>query len=294
MYISYSGYKSYDSCPKQYWFRYIGKPVVDVPDNRVNSLFGTIIGQLFEWFYNEKLWTETNVEQKLRDRLFSSFDNILVRETRQGVIKWKPEDKKANYASPEALKEDVIQAIPRGLRIIKHHRLLGPMATAEVKLDQTVGPHVIGGRADFILRRMKPHEDLLILDGKGSKWRDKYVDGRQLRWYSMLHRLKFQHAPDRVGFVYWRFEPDEALDWVECSAKDLDDLQAEVTSALDKLDKDVADVAADPKHLPQAFPVQPGDSCHFCAFLTLCPEGQKFDSSKAPKHTGTGVEDVGL
>jgi hypothetical protein len=294
MYISYSGYKSYSSCPKQYWYRYIGKPVLEEPDNRVNSLFGTITGYLFEVFYNERLWMEKGVEQKLRDRLGVSFDGIIAKEAKTGVIKWKPDDKKANYASPEALVADVLDAIPRGLRIIKHHRLLGTPAAAEVKLDHQVGPHMIGGRADFIMKRIKPHEDTIIIDGKGSKWRDKYVDERQLRWYAMLYRLKHQTAPDRLGFVYWRFEPEESLDWVACSPSDLDALQAEISGALDKLEADKSALASDPASLPRVFPVKTGDSCRFCAYLALCPEGQKFESLTAPKHTGTGVDDVGL
>jgi hypothetical protein len=294
MYISYSGYKSYSSCPKQYWYRYIGKPVLEEPDNRVNSLFGTLIGHVFEVFYNERLWTMVGVEQRLRENLAASFDDILAREAKTGVIKWKAEDKKANYVSPEALRDDILETISRGLRIIKHHRLLGTPAAAEVKLDHKVGLHMLGGRADFIMRRIKPHEDTIIIDGKGSKWRDKYVDDRQLRWYAMLYRLKHQAIPDRLGFVYWRFEPEESLDWVACTPSDLDSLQVEVTEALDKLEAGKATLVSNPDSLPQVFPVKPGDSCRFCAYMPLCAEGQKFDGLMAPKHTGTGVEDVGL
>jgi hypothetical protein len=298
MYLSYTGYKTYTSCPRMYLFRYVQKPKLEVLENRVNSLFGTIIGNIFEAFYNEKLWAGNPgvaiVEKRLLDRVMTSYLKAVAKETRDGVILWKPDDSKANYASMEDLLEDVREAVPRGLRVIRHHRLLDRDALAEVKLDQDHEGHTIGGRCDIRMRRIEPHHDLILLDGKGSKWRDKYVDTRQLKWYAMLHRMKYGHMPDRLGFVFWRFEPDKGLDWVECSLNELDDLLISALTSIREIEDGQAQLAANPSSLPQAFPAHPGDGCRFCAYMPLCPEGTKFNTIKAPEHVGTGVEDVGL
>jgi hypothetical protein len=62
----------------------------------------------------------------------------------------------------------------------------------------------LGGRADFI-HGPKP---LWIVDGKGSVHREKYVDSEQLIWYALLHYIKHHVAPDRLGFLHYRFPDD--------------------------------------------------------------------------------------
>jgi hypothetical protein len=282
------------SCPRTYWYSYVEKPKLEVLENRVNSLYGTIVGRLFEIFYNEQIWNSRGVEQQLQDRVQEAYDRAIKKETRDGVIKWKPDDEKANYASPEALLADVRLAIPRGIRIIRHHRLLGRPSVAEVKLDHGVEGHILGGRADIIMRRIGPHHDLILLDGKGSKWRGKYVDALQLKWYAMLHRLKHKHMPDRLGFLFWRQEPETSVDWVDCSLNELDELQTSALITIKEIEDGIAQVKADPSSLSHVFPARPGGECRFCQYFTLCPEGQKFASLKPPTHEGTGVDDVGL
>ena len=301
MYLSYSGFKSYTSCPRMYWHQYIGKTKLVIPENAVNSLYGSIVGNLFETFYSAKLWRETGVEQKLLGLVPSHFLKVVAKETREGggrTIRWKPEDSKANYASPDALLDDVRVTIPRGLSIIRQHRLLGPtQSEAEVKLDHTVDGHTIGGRADFLIKRIAPYLDLVLIDGKGSKWRDKYVDVRQLKWYAMLHRLKHGFMPDKLGFVFWRFEAERAMDWVDFSEAELVELQGAVLSTMQRIEETTAQLATlggsdVPSALRETFPPSPGERCRLCAFRLVCPEGQHFDSVRVPIPDGTGVEDV--
>lgn len=289
MYLSYSGYKAYTSCPRMYWNQYINKTRLDEPDNRVNSLFGTIVGSLFEAFYRDRIWRLSGTAQKLLDQVPTHYQRAIQKESRDGAIRWKAEDKKANYASPEALLQDVQEAVPRGLAIIRHHRLLGPtQSEAEVRLDHRVGTYTIGGRADFLIRRIAPYHDLVLLDGKGSKWRDKYVDPRQLRWYAMLHRLKYGFAPDKLGFVFWRFEPEQALDWLPFTEAELTELQQGVLETMQRIEQDAGQALLD------LFPVSPGDRCKLCAYLPVCAEGQHFSSVQVPIPDGVGVEDVGF
>lgn len=300
MYLSYSGFKAYTSCPRMYWHQYIAKTKLEVPDNKVNSLFGTLVGGLFETFYSERLWRETHIEQKLQDLVLPHYIRMVANETRTGAIRWKPEDPKAKYTDPEALLVDARETIPRGLAIIRQYRLLGPtQSEAEVKLDCVVDGHIIGGRADFLIRRIAPHRDLVLIDGKGSEWRDKYVDPRQLHWYALLHRLKYGISVDKLGFVFWRSPPETALDWVPFTEEHLAELQASILGAITQIDEAktrlrLAPVDAQMALLNEMFLVSPGDRCRLCTYMVVCPDGNQFLNAQVPTLACVGVEDVGF
>lgn len=293
MYLSYSGHKAYKECPRQYWHRYIDKTKLPTPDNKVNSLYGSVVGTLFEAFYNEQLYLQRGVADTLLDRVDLVIDTVIERECESGQVDWS--DPKSNYKSRTALRADVVETIPRGLDIIRHHRLLSRESEAEVKLDQTIGGHTIGGRADFIMRRTKPHEDLLILDGKGSKWREKYVDPQQLWWYAMLYRSKHQRMPDKLGFVFWRQAPVTSLDWVAVNEKDLDDLQAGVLDSIAHIEHGKEVLPKGPVQdfslLQQTFPAQLGDKCNLCSYREVCPEGKSFTARRfqSAEHEDWGI-----
>lgn len=299
MYLSFSGWKQFGTCPNSYWHRYVGKSVLEVPENRINSLYGSTVGRLFEVFYSDAIWRQSGTADILLAKVEPELDQILVKEERSGRIDW--EDEKANYHSRAELVEAIREAIPRGLETIRFHRLIGRDAKAEVKLDMPIDGHIIGGRADFVMTRVAPHEDLIILDGKGSRHREKYVDDRQLLWYAMLYRLRFGKTPDKLGFVYWRSEPEKAVDWVFFSEKALDDMQETVLSYVRTIEEGVEALAKGDEEkrrlvMAETFQAQPGEKCKLCAYTALCPAGQSYTSKshQIPVYAGAGVEDVGL
>jgi len=285
MYISYSGFKLFSSCAYAFWHKYINKTEMDEPEDKGGSLYGSVIGIIFEEFYNEELWRDpASVRDKLLRKVRPTVDKVIRDQTspswdgKCGIIKWKGEGKGQNprgmYADKEELIDDVRKSIARGIDSIKFGRFLGPYARAEVKLDQVVKGHKIAGRADFIIRRIAPHKDLIILDGKGSKWGGKYVDPRQLYWYGMLYQLQHGRLPDKLGFLYWRFTPPRSIDWVEFSQADTDQLLEDVLAALDSIeelsaripDLDETDKMALAKGLFK--PKANEDNCRFCEFAT--------------------------
>lgn len=284
MYISYSGFKSYSSCPRLYWHTYVNETKPPEPDNTVNSLYGSVVGVLMEDFYMEKLWKNQDIQSTLEKRILPIYKKTVSNELRRGrILKWQtPEDKRPNYVSEEELLADVRDTVARAIRIIRFYRLVGPLMEAESKLDSDVKGHRLGGRADFIIHRTSPHHDKVILDGKGSKHRGLYVDPRQLRWYAMLHRMKRGTLPDKLGFVYWRFDPPESIDWVEFSEVDIDDLYEEVLGAISEIERGVTRKSGEPvERTRRAFPTRADDkNCRFCSFLTMCPEGSEMMSKK--------------
>jgi CRISPR/Cas system-associated exonuclease Cas4 (RecB family) len=301
MYISYSGYNRYLGCPKDYYLGYIVKLAPPEPDNRVHMLYGEAVGQIFEAFYVQQIWTKGNVYQDLHGMVKPTLSKIIAKETqRGGVFNWKEKGLKPGTRSLEEVEVEVRETISRGLRAIKHHRLISRDAGAEVKLDQTIQGHRVGGRADFIMTRIRPHGDLVIVDGKGSRYRHEYENERQLRWYAMLYWIKTGTIPDRLGFLYWRYEPDESMDWFKVTQEELEDLRGAIVTTLEEIETAKKGlVKIRDKHNPgPLFMARPGFNCKLCSYLSICPEGQKALSkdtkTEIAESLEAGVEDGGV
>jgi hypothetical protein len=291
MYISYSGWKKYKECPRAYWHSYINKTQLPTPDNRVGMLYGSIVGTLFEFFYNRKMWKSPDPTSAVMSCVDDVTRDIMAKEGRSGVFNWKDPKLKKGPHSIEALKKMVRKSVPNGVEIIRSHRLLGTDAVAEDKLDTVINGHMIGGRCDFVMTRISPLRDHIILDGKGSSYRDQYVDVRQLHWYSMLERKRTRALPDQVAFIFWRFPPDKAVDWSTPTKMMVDELQEDVLDT-------IATIEAK-KRLPMAneeFHAKASASnCRFCSYVFACPEGQVMTSEDRPEVSpASGVEDVAL
>lgn len=293
MYLSYSGCKKYCECPRCYYHAYIAKTKPPKPDNRVGMLYGQTVGHLFEAFYNEKLWRHGAPESMLRKRAQVVLRSVMAQESKSGVFDWKESAKMKDYKCEEDILKDVEETVPRGLEIIRQHRLLGVDAVAEDKLDADICGNRLGGRADFVMRRAAPHGDRVILDGKGSKHRDKYTDVRQLHWYALLHKERYGYLPDRVAFIFWRQPVDQAVDWHPVKQEDVDSLRDSVLETISEIEGMAKRRL--PLSEPAFFPPKPSESnCKFCSYSPLCPEGQVMLSKDRPQYSeDEGVEDIG-
>jgi hypothetical protein len=298
MYISYSGYDTLQSCRKSYYLGYISKPPLLKPENRVNMLYGDTVGKIFESFYRDEIW-RSNTTARLQALVRPTVQRIVAKETQKGgVFDWSDSSLKEGTRSLEEVVSEVETTIPRGMLSIRHNGLIGVDAQAELSLDVDVGEHRIGGRADFVMTRAKT-KDLVLIDGKGSRHRDKYTNHRQLRWYSMLYQMKFGVIPDKLGFLYWRSEPAESLDWSATTGQELSELQGVVLKTLRGLGVALKQIegGANPFEL---FPPTPGFGCKFCKFLHQCSDGQKvlsdeFKSQRtADRKRGVDEGDVGF
>lgn len=274
MYISYSGHATFHSCRKAFYLGYIAKVPLMVPDNRVNMLYGDAVGKIFERFYRDELW-RSNVTSRLLALVKPTIDGIIAAEVRKGgVFDWDDPALKPGTRSLAQVIEEVRTTIPRALASIRHHWLVGLDAKAEVSLDCEVEGHRFGGRADFVMTRART-KDLVLVDGKGSRYRDAYTDHRQLRWYSMLYELKFGRIPDKVGFLYWRSEPQESMDWSVVRKEQLRDLRVAVLATLSEIARDQQRVSAGEPEFSVFFPTPKVSGCKFCRFRPQCAEGRK-------------------
>ena len=257
MYLSYTGRKAYLSCPCKYWFRYIKKQ--DVPDDPRKAMFGLVMGMVFEWFYNKKLWSLPDPEVECLKMADVAIEDVcdMKRFDRATYPDFIPE-----------LRSEVRKFIPSAVSSIREHKLLGLNSRSEVDLtvEHASKRHglklKIGGRADFI-HGPKP---IMIIDGKGSLHREKYVDSEQLIWYAVQHYLKYHIAPDKLGFLHYRF-PQDPVQWI------LYDEQSMRNNL-----NNTFDVAL--KIMKGKFDAAPSGECHRCEFRVLCQDGIKYLASR--------------
>lgn len=308
MYLSYSGYDTYRKCPRMYWHQYVDKTPKE-PENRVNMLYGSTVGTIFEQFYEDKVWRSKEPITELLSRVDGVLDEIIRQETtgkRGGVIQWKSkEDKRPNYASREELVVDINDAIPRGIEIIRANRLLGPVADAEVVLDSEIKGHKIAGRADFIIQRMAPDNDLIILDGKGSRHRDKYVSEDQLQWYAALYNVKFGRLPDKVGFIFWRWSVAESMEWFPVNDRTTGAILELAINTCNTIEASKRRLAMAPPEarddmVHEEFTASIGPDCKLCSYTAFCARGKAYlESIEETKGVGVnkfvlGLDDLSL
>lgn len=290
MYLSYTGFKTADSCLFRWWNMYENRTVLQKEDDRLGSIYGTSVGKLFEQFYQEKLWVNSKtVRQVLEDRAADVVDQTLKEETTPqgdwkpaGIIRWKDDEThpKGIYYSREELIADVKHAIPRGLETIRAHALIGKDAVAEMYLNTDIQGHKFGGRADFVMTRYR-HNDLVILDGKGSRHRDRWLDPRQLIWYALLLREKHGKFPDWVGFVLWKVESPQSVIRYDISQQEVDDLRDGVLTLMGKIESLKKRMPDESQRTPlkvvrEIFePKANEDNCRFCPYATdgVCAQG---------------------
>jgi hypothetical protein len=289
MYISYSGYQLSEECRYRYWHTYIGKTPAQ-PEDILGSVYGSSVGLLFEEFYSQRLWTLPDVRAHMEAQVERVVDHYLdegqkpnaKKGTPAGLVKWKGDGEGQNpkglYRDRQELISDVRAAVSRGLSTIRIHRLLGQGAKAELKLDAHIEGHILGGRADFVLTRVQPYGDLVILDGKGSRKRDRYVSSTQLIWYSMLYAEHHKRVPDKAAFVYWHFDPPSNIDWCSVTEKETTALKRKalrVVNTLSRLTETVGS-SKDLTNIQASFVPKASDwNCRFCPYATeaVCAQG---------------------
>lgn len=297
MFLSYNGYTNFIGCPFLYWHQYVNHTQPEEPDDRLGSIFGSVLGQLFEEFYRDHLWRDpSTVVAKLYERVERTVDQVITKETTgteytpAGALKWRGVDDPTKnpqgmYENRDELIADLKDVIPLGVDSIRHHRLLGPRMQVEHKLNYKLGSgHTLSGRADFIIQRVQPQGDLLIVDGKGSRHRDKYANPKQLHWYAMLFNLwsttiRGPRLPDTTAFLFWRSPPSDSLDLVDVTQDCVDELResAEDTIRLiQKLEKSLPDNPTLEEVRGVFTPIPNEQNCQFCKYSKMCPEGQKF------------------
>lgn len=245
--LSWSGYKTYKRCGLAYKKSYVDKE--KAPRNAYNAVGGKTVQAVFERFYNDEIWRRgKEVKAVLDDLLPKEYRQVLFDEE----VDWKAPESKL---SKEELLDSLRPVIGTTLKLIVENKLIGKFARAEVKLQAWFDKVLVHGIADFVIRRDASH---IILDGKLTRHRKRYLDADQLVFYTMLFYLQHQVLVDKVGWIYYTYGE---LEWVPVSLEDVKRVHADIKGVIESIRKNRFD--ADPSE----------DACRFCDFAKTCPVG---------------------
>ncbi|MBD3261264.1 MAG: Dna2/Cas4 domain-containing protein [Candidatus Altiarchaeales archaeon] len=194
MRLSYSNYRTYLNCPRLY-YNQVNKVPSDVKDSEYHSLYGRLIESFFEKHVNcyskrDELIPESQIREIMRREWDYMLDNAYVDWSEPWV----------KLGSNE-LFEQVIEDILKNLEAFDFWN----QCTSEVsyKIDLKKSGDSLTGRMDFIRNTGSSIE---ILDGKGTTKMDKNVDIEQLYFYALLYLLRHGKLPNKVGFLYYRYQ----------------------------------------------------------------------------------------
>lgn len=219
--------------------------------NYYNTIGGKTIQRVFELFYNNEIW-------RRGDKIMSTLHDILPREYERIVDRTEVDwDHKDSKLSKEELLESLQPLIASTLRVIKEHKLLGRFARSEVRLQAWVDKVLVHGIADFVIRKEREH---MILDGKLTRHRSKYLKRDQLVWYVMLYYLQHRHLVERVGWVYYTYGE---LEWVPIEVQDVVRLHKELEATIKEIKGNRFNATPSNK------------ACKFCDYADTCAEGKQ-------------------
>lgn len=272
--LSYSAYKNYKECPLRYLKQNVEREKPKVPKDEYNVVYGSVVQKVFENFYNDQIWRKGKMARDvLVDSVPSIFQNLISKRN----IFW---DKHGDEEGKQELLHDCVESVRVNVDVIKEHKLIGPFAKSEVNTYCYLNSQdQIGGRIDFVIKK---ENQVLLLDGKGSKYRDRYLDKTQLHWYALSYYILHRRMPDSLWFWLYRF-PEDPLIEIEFDTALLKNLKNEILETILNIKK------------RQFKPTPSSKSCKFCPYSGECKfESDHKNKGKLLVPQGSGFEMVGL
>lgn len=254
--LSYNGMKDYIECPKRYKLQYIDRLKPKEPENKKNAFFGTLCANVTEHWINSRIYKEQPEAwgEWLKMAIPRESTKILERE----YIVWDTDSELEEFI------ELSYRCLPKCFQTMADQGILkSDHIKAEPKLKIDYGDNIINGRLDILAI---VDGEILIIDGKTSKHRDRYLDPAQLYTYYILVSTKLgDRLPIRFGFQYTRFGD---IDWYDVDPKGLQDTK-------DKFDKAFAGIEAG------VFSATPNDKiCKYCKYRPECNEREVAENNR--------------
>jgi CRISPR/Cas system-associated exonuclease Cas4 (RecB family) len=274
IWLSYSAYKQYKTCPKQYYLKRVKKDTPPEEDSRHNAAIGTVVMKVFEDFYNEEIWRKG---AKTSDELLARAELYFWEFVENEYIDW--DDFSCRFSGPTEVLDEILVMVPKVLAGIKREKFLGPYAKSEIDIKVRFGMEdYLLGYLDFVIRT--PEDELLLLDGKASRHREKNVDETQLYYYALMFYLRYKKLPDRMGFFYFNFadDPELAMDWIDVDRAKIRDLRRDIEQVIYEIKQ-----GKKGRNKAGNFPAKPqAKNCRYCLWESVCGERlqQKAANSK--------------
>jgi len=244
--ISYSSYRRYLDCPRRYHYEDIKKKP-KVEESAYFKLYGLLMEAFFKRYTNDlsksgKELSETGIKgilfkmwEKILDDNYVDWGDPWVRETSSQIF------------------ERAYQDVLKNLKAFSFWGESKSEITIDVLLKKT--RDLVTGRLDFLWNR--PAGGVEILDGKGTNKIETNVDVEQLYFYALLYLLHHGRLPNKIGFLFYRYQIIKYIDF------DMDTIVTfkDKVSAVKKL------IKADKVFLPK---VGLSKQCKWCPYRFEC------------------------
>lgn len=271
-------YSEYLACPRKYLWTW-GHEEIDLgnglgngktPSDQLStheSAMGIAIAYAIELFYNNQMWREPS-QDKLKEDLRNLVSSKLEEECKNGYINW------LSSPSLEDMKKTCTDGVMNFLKTIKGNRLLTANTKSEIIIRHLIDDEFyIKGTLDILMEKDGHYN---ILDGKNTKYRQKYLKKDQLLYYALLIYLTEGVLVDKLGWLYYRFpfqegNPEETgVEYIEYNLLDLEILLSKIKMTWENMKA-------------KKFPATPSNfECRFCSFQSACSD-RYAPKKRAPK-----------
>ena len=250
---SHSGLSSFENCPRQFWYSYIGKPDIEKADT-IEAFLGKRVHEALEELYKLRLGGRVLSEQETLEWYDSDWAKSWSDEVRILSPRFTAEDYRR-------VGREALAAYHRRYRPFDTPRTLRLEGRVLVDLDPA-GRYRMQGYVDRIARRDDGTYE--IHDYKTAARLPTQADAdtdRQLALYQIGLRGLWDDA-ERVDLVwhYVRFDQEIVSRRTE---EQLEEVRAGCIATID-------DIESRGKE-ERAFPTCPSRLCDWCAFNAICP-----------------------
>jgi len=262
---SHSRLTTFENCPRQYWYQYIGKPAVEEVDT-IEAFLGTCVHKTLEELYR----------LRLRGRVLSEKETLEA----FGSI-WKKGWSDAIQIVSQELKADDYKRAGREA-LVAYHRRHSPFdETATLRLEERVildldkaGKYKMQGYVDRIARRGDGTYE--IHDYKTSSrlpTQAEADDDRQLALYQIgLEGMwKDVEAVDLI-WHYVRFDTDLVSHRAPAQLRSVREACIAVIDDIESRGRE-----------EESFPTSPSSLCPWCAYRAVCPATRHEVATRALK-----------
>jgi putative RecB family exonuclease len=244
---------AFESCPRKYWYGYIGKPPIEKAET-IEAFLGQRVHEALEALYRRVMKGRVMAE----DELLALYERHWKREWSDAVRVVRPDETAADY---QAVGRKALSDYHRRFAPFDQARTLKVEARVQFTLDDE-GRYVMGGYVDRIARRADGTFEVHDYKTSGRLPTQATLDGdRQLALYHLGVERMWQGI-ERVELIWHYLRFDMPI----VSHRTPEQLAGVKRSCIALIDEIEARGKAE-----QDFPTKPSRLCDWCDFRSICP-----------------------
>lgn len=248
MKLSYSEYRTYLDCPKRYKLE-IDKVDPPTEPSMYFALYGMVVELFFKKYTN--FYTKHDIdlnENEINKILRKLWDQIL----NENYVCWN--DLWVKKTSEEIFNQ-AYEDVLKNLKKFDFWKRTQSEVPIEIRLKKT--KDILTCRLDFVINNQD--NTIEILDGKGTEKPEKNVDIEQLYFYALMYLLSNKKLPDKIGFLYYRYQ---MIKYVDFDKQSMVDFKNKLSLVKNTIKKDINFNAK----------VKASKQCKWCAYNSTCNE----------------------